>query len=207
MNIYKVYAAFSGPFRKKRMHAFCLLFGVTTDTRILDVGGYPMNWKLCRFKPLVTIANLDSCSEMLDDGFQAVRADGCRLPFRERSFPIVYSNSVIEHLGCWDRQMLMAQEIRRVGVHYFVQTPNYWFPVEPHYLTPFFQFLSPTLQKRMARCGTVWGLISRPSREQVFSMVEQIALLTEKKMRLLFPEATILREKFCGLTKAIVAYH
>jgi hypothetical protein len=74
-------------------------------------------------------------------------------------------------------------------------------------LTPFFQFLSPTLQKRMARCGTVWGLISRPSREQVFSMVEQIALLTEKKMRLLFPEATILREKFCGLTKAIVAYH
>ena len=68
-------------------------------------------------------------------------ADGCRLPFPDKSFDVVFSNSVIEHLGDPRKHEQYAREIARVGVRYFVQTPNRWFPIEPHLLTPLVHFL------------------------------------------------------------------
>ena len=39
-----------------------------------------------------------------------------------------------------ENQVKMANEIMRVGKKYFVQTPNKYFFIEPHYLLPFFNF-------------------------------------------------------------------
>lgn len=80
-------------------------------------------------------------------GFSSVAGDATKLKdFRDEEFDIVFSNSVIEHVGDQTQQMRMAQEVQHVGVRYFVQTPNYYFPIEPHFLFPGFQWLPITLR-------------------------------------------------------------
>ena len=66
--------------------------------------------------------------------------DGCSLPFPDKSFDIVFSNAVIEHIIGDGKQAQFARELMRVGRSWFVTTPNYWFPLEPHYHLPFIQF-------------------------------------------------------------------
>jgi hypothetical protein len=57
--------------------------------------------------------------------------------YRDKEFDIAFSNSVIEHVGNDLRIRQMADEVRRVGRNY-LQTPNYYFPLEPHFFFPFF---------------------------------------------------------------------
>jgi SAM-dependent methyltransferase len=181
--------------------------GVTPSTTILDVGGLPADWQLLQgllgFRPRVTILNLGRPSA--GDGFPWVIASGLELPFADQSFDIVYSNSVIEHLYNRANQQRFAAEIARVGRSYFVQTPNRWFPIEPHYLTPFIHFFPPHVQLRLLRNFTVWGLMTRPNPELCRRDIDEIQLLDETDMRSLFPNARLIREYFCGLTKSLVA--
>src|SRR5260370_31026550 len=128
-------------FRSRRMAKLERLLGITASTRILDVGGTPANWALLGVRPQVTMLNLPRAMESGDDGLPWVFADGLELPFRDKSFDVVFSNSVIEHVGDPWRQERFAREVARVGVRYFVQTPNRWFPVEHHLLTPLIHFL------------------------------------------------------------------
>lgn len=190
------------------MAAFLAEFRPTPETTILDVGGTAFNWSLVdHIRPKLTLLNLPGRMPPVPDWIEAVSGDGCALPYADRSFDIVYSNSVIEHLGCWERQQAFAQEIRRVGRSYTVQTPNRHFPIEPHYLTPLVQFLPPSVQTRMIRNGTVRGWITRPTPEQCRELVDEIRLLTESEMRTLFPEATIQQERTLGLTKSFTAVY
>ena len=65
---------------------------------------------------------------------------------------------MIEHVGNHGAQQRFAEEIRRVGRNYYVQTPNRWFPVEPHFVTPFIHYLPGSLQfPWLLRYGTLWG--------------------------------------------------
>ena len=68
--------------------------------------------------------------------------------FPGRHFDICFSNSLMEHLGTAD-QRRVANEIRRVSKGYFVQTPNRYFPMEPHFLVPGWQFLPVSLRARL----------------------------------------------------------
>ncbi len=191
------------------MRRFARTFAVTNETRILDVGGTPFNWSLLAVQPRVTIVNMPRAREAFDAQFQSVFADGRALPFPDRSFDIVFSNSVIEHVGNFESQRQFANEIARVGRSYWVQTPNRWFPVEPHLLTPFLHFLPARLQRRVARNFTVWSLIERPTPDRWEFYVEHylrdIRLLDAAALRRLFPGATIVRERFGGLTKSLIA--
>src|SRR5579863_9141804 len=83
-------------FRARRMQEFVKRFEVAEDTRILDVGGTPSNWLLAEVRPRVTLLNMPRGQEQCEQGFTFVSGDGCELPFRDRSFEIVFSNSVIE---------------------------------------------------------------------------------------------------------------
>jgi Methyltransferase domain len=191
------------------MRRFARTFGVTGETRILDVGGTPFNWSLLGVQPRVTIVNMPRAREAFDTQFQSVFADGRALPFRDRSFDIVFSNSVIEHVGDAESQRHFASEIARVGQSYWVQTPNRWFPVEPHLLTPFLHFLPAALQRRVARKFTVWALIERPTPDRREFYIEHylrdIRLLDAADLRRLFPGAKIVRERLGGLTKSLIA--
>ena len=196
-------------FRSRRMRRFARTFAITDETRILDVGGAPFNWSLLDVQPRVTIVNMPRAREAFDAQFQSVFADGRALPFPDRSFDIVFSNSVIEHVGSFESQQKFANEIARVGRSYWVQTPNRSFPVEPHLLTPFLHFLPAPLQRRIARKFTVWSLIERPTPDRWAFYIEHylrdIHLLTAADLRHLFPGAKIVRERLGGLTKSLIA--
>jgi SAM-dependent methyltransferase len=196
-------------FRIARMARFQRLFQVTATTRILDVGGTPANWALLGVRPRVTILNLPRAIETERDSMTWIFADGCRLPFRDNSFDVVFSNSVIEHLGDASKQEQYAREIARVGVRYFVQTPNRWFPVEPHLLTPLVHFLPRAWQRRWIERFTVWEWLARPRPDQrafyLQHYLQDIRLLDGRAMRRLFPDARLVRERFLGMTKSLIA--
>lgn len=80
----------------------------------------------------------ESCYREL--GWHGFVADGCQLPFPDKSIDIVFSNAVIEHVSRRDQQR-MASEIMRVGRSWFVTTPNYWYPLELHRKLPGFHYL------------------------------------------------------------------
>jgi SAM-dependent methyltransferase len=182
---------------------------ITPATRILDVGGTMSNWELLTVRPQVTIVNLPRAMEPGEAGLPWVFADGRRLPFRDASFDVVFSNSVIEHVGDPLRQEQFAREVARVGVRYFVQTPNRWFPVEHHLLTPLIHFLPRSWQRRVVGKFTVWEWIARPRPDQREFFLEHylsdIRLLDGRAMRRLFPDARLVRERFLGLTKSLIA--
>ncbi len=191
------------------MRRFARAFEITSETRILDVGGTPFNWSFLDVRPRVAIVNMPRAREAFDERFTCVFADGRQLPFRDGSFDIVFSNSVIEHVGGGESQKRFADEIARVGRAYWVQTPNRRFPVEPHLLTPFLHSLPASWQRRVARKFTVWALIERPSPDRWEFYIEHylrdIRLVDARDLHRLFPGARIVRERLGGLTKSLIA--
>ena len=207
INIHKVYAPFLRHFRKKRMRKFIDTMGVTAKTRILDVGGSPDIWLGLQstiglpFVPDVTLLNVNESHSSI---FKEIVADARALPFPDKAFDIVFSNSMIEHLGEWDSQVKAALEMARVGKSIWVQTPNYWFPIEPHLLTPFVHWFPSELRRRVLPY-TVWGIITQFDRAFCDEFHKELRLLTPREMAALFPDAELLRERTLGMSKSLIA--
>jgi hypothetical protein len=100
----------------------------------------------------------------------------------------------------------MAEEVRRVGKRYFVQTPNLYFPIEPHFVFPLFQFLPIWLRVWLVTHFDLGWYAKIPDRDRALKEVSSIRLLTKKKLRKLFPQARIFEEKYLGLTKSYIVY-
>ncbi len=196
-------------FRRRRMRQFERFFDLTASTRVLDVGGTPGNWEFTRVRPRLTILNTPRAKQDAPSDVTWVSGDGRQLPFANRSFDIVFSNSVIEHVGATGEQRAFAHEIARVGVHYWVQTPNRRFPIELHLLTPFVHLLPRSWQRRLIPRFTVWELLTRPKPDErdyyLSHFLNDVRLLDGAGLRDLFPGARLLRERFFGLTKALIA--
>jgi hypothetical protein len=204
MSIYKLIVPIQTFLRRRRMRFFADMFGLDDDMRIIDVGGRKTNWCLIGEKPDVTIANIEF-GDSEDGRFHFVHSDGRKLPYADDSFALCYSNSVIEHVGDWESRQALAREIRRVAPRYYVQTPNKWFFSDPHTVGAFLHWLPKRCQRRLIRWCTLWGLVDRPSQAQIDALLEEIDLLTEAEMRALFPDATIVKERFLGMPKSIIA--
>src|SRR5262249_32902876 len=149
---------------------FLRLFNPTRQTRILDVGGLPRFWEGTQIDSQITISNLEPLDDyemsFLTSNQTFALADATKLPWDDSSFDIVFSNSVIEHLGTAEKQQAFASECARVGKSYWVQTPAREFPVEPHFLAPCIHWFQKPTQRRLVRWCSVWGWMARP-REDV----------------------------------------
>lgn len=207
MNIHTLYKPFLSFFRSRRKRLFHLIMKPAATQRILDVGGYHWFWERMECRNPITCLNLmvPPFAEPVSNQFHYVQGDGRHLPYKNAEYDIVFSNSVIEHLGTYDDQRQFAAEVRRVGKSYWVQTPNRWFPVEPHLLTPIIHYLPKRIQRHLLRRCTVWGLVARPTRSQAEEFLSTVRLLTEREMRELFPDARIVAERILGVKKSFIA--
>jgi 2-polyprenyl-3-methyl-5-hydroxy-6-metoxy-1,4-benzoquinol methylase len=105
-----------------------LLRDLKGPVRILDIGGTQSFWDLMTTgEPLeaeITLLNIQH-QRVTSNRFISAAGDARDLPqFASGSFDVVFSNSVIEHVGSYDDQRRMADEVMRIGRRYFVQTPN-----------------------------------------------------------------------------------
>lgn len=185
--------------------------GETGGCRILDLGGEPDYWRLFdrtlleRCRVHVTLVNPQAFA--LDDPmFEAVEGDACALArYRDDAFDLVHSNSVVEHVGDWPRMEAFAAEARRLAPRYYVQTPYFWFPVEPHFSAPFFHWRSEQSRAR-ALLKRRHGFAERAADVgQAMRDVQHARLLDKRQFRFLFPDARHLDERFAGLTKSLIA--
>jgi ubiquinone/menaquinone biosynthesis C-methylase UbiE len=191
------------------MERFAREFHITPETRVLDIGGTPDCWDLLPVRPRLVLLNMPRAKEDLGGADSWVAGDGRQLPFRDGAFDLVFSNSVIEHVGDVASQRRFAAEVARVGRSYWVQTPNRRFPVEQHLLTPVVHWLPRRWQRAIVPRFNLWMFLTgiRGDRRSFYieHYLTDIRLLTEGEVRALFPKARIIRERFCGITKSLVA--
>lgn len=206
MNIHTRFLKF---FRPRRLRAFYRLLNVTESTRVLDIGGGAFFWDLALSEglslPQVTVLNICPAGDQARPFLNWIVADACASQLPDNSFDVVFSNSLVEHLKDSRTQRLFAREVRRLAPRYFVQTPDKLCPVEPHFVTPFVHWLPRKLRRRLIRNFTVWGLAARPSQAYCDQLSDEVALLSKREMQQLFPDATVLSERFAGLPKSLIA--
>jgi len=131
---------------------FTSVVGTRQDYTILDVGvtadrsysssNYLEAWH--PFRERITAVGIDDASFLKQEYrvLSFVWANVLQLPFRDRSFDVVHSSAVLEHVGNFDNQVRLISECSRVANHaLFMTTPNRWFPVEFHTVLPFVHWL------------------------------------------------------------------
>lgn len=200
-------SSFANKFRSRRFRRFeVLAASLPRPIRILDVGGETAFWEHRGWAGLdgVEILSLNLApEEQRHENIKPVTGDATNLgQFGDGSFDIAFSNSVIEHLFTFENQRRMALEIQRVGKSFWVQTPNFWFPMEPHFHVPGWQWMPLALRVAMLqrwRCG--WrGPCADPVRAR--ALVEEVRLMTKSELSSVFPGAKLVPEWFCGFVKS-----
>ncbi len=201
-------------FRAKRLKKFEKFFfknfNIQNPIHILDVGGTDYFWKNSQLPNIpgvrITLLNLHE-EKTTHPHISSKIGDATSMDeFTDQSFDLVFSNSVIEHLYTFENQVKMAEEIQRVGKKFFIQTPNKYFPIEAHYALPFAQFFPKGLLLAMLT-KTKLSRMKRWEKTAAQQYLDEIRLLNEKEMRILFPGAKILKEKTAGLTKSLTAHN
>ena len=209
---YRLLPSISMYFRRRRMAVLVKAVDLQPGTRVLDLGGAPAIWESVSVPLHITLLNLPGTVDkgefqVIDSPtlqhhtFEIVEGDACNVTqFADRSFDVVFSNSVIEHVGPEEKQAEFAREVMRLGKSYWVQTPSKWFPIEAHSGVPFYWFLPEWLRKRMLadwrrRLPGWWA-----------DYIEATRVLSRRRLLDLFPGAKTRTEYFVGLPKSYVAY-
>jgi SAM-dependent methyltransferase len=179
----RVGSPLAGWARARRHARFFGLTALEDGARVLDVGCGEIG--LRALEDRLDITGLD-LGERPDYPGPFVRADAAdRLPFADQEFDLVYCSSVIEHVEP-PRRGAFADEIRRVGRGWFVQTPAWSFPIEPHSLLPAAHWLPVGLRRPYWRLGAAreWeeiSLLRRGEMEDLFgpALAERVGPLVK----------------------------
>jgi hypothetical protein len=185
--------------------------------RILDMGGTIDYWKRLGFEFLreshatVTVVNLVATEinpDIADPAiFTTTVGDACALTdIGDGEFDLAHSNSVIEHVETWGNMKRFAAETRRVAPYYYVQTPYFWFPIDPHYYRfPMIHWLPRPTRASILRTFPVAYSGRIGSIDSAYQVVDAARLLDRKQFGFLFPDAKIAFERFGGLAKSLLA--
>jgi hypothetical protein len=180
---------------------------------IIDVGGTKTYWNILSKEFLaeknvhITIVNLPSKDTLPEnDGiFTFCVGNGCNLfEFEDNSFHIAHSNSVIEHVGSWENVISFSKELQRIAEKYYLQTPNYWFPIEPHFMCPFLHWLPKSLRVKMIShfdLGTHKKVVNY---NEARVEIESYNLLSKREITYLFPDGFLFKERFLFFIKSLI---
>lgn len=193
--------------RARRWDVFLAQFPGFRDMTVLDLGGTVEAWRRAPVRPeQVFVVNLDARADAELDGVEFVQGDACALPaaVSGRQFDLVFSNAVLEHVGGHLHRLRFAETVRSSAPRYWVQTPYRYFPVEPHWLFPGFQFLPLAARVEVSRR---WPLVHTPSnrKEDALSAALGVELVSRTEMEYCFPDSHIVSEKLLGLPKSLIA--
>ena len=197
--------------RARRLRAFADKLGARPGDRVLDLGGNIETWALAEQPYRLTLLNTSAASagtqrpwRLPTNGseWQVVIGDATDLSqFGDQSFDIVFSNSVIEHLGGNERVARFAREVCRVGRRYWVQTPAWTFPIEAHTGLPFYWFYPRPLREAWAARQD-----RRHAHEPWHCPLAQTTYLKLGTLRRLFPDAEVYTERVWGCAKSWSMY-
>ena len=212
MNIHSIYAQIFKIWRQKRMSQFEAIIQPDANELVLDVGGCHETWTIRPQIPKrIDCLNLYAVSWDADKHpnhrITTTVGDGCTLVHDSGSYDIVFSNSVIEHVGDWEKQRSFAREVRRVGNKLWIQTPAVECPIEPHFLAPFVHWLPVPIRRRLLRWFTPWGWITKPTQNKVDETIYYTRLLSKQQVKELFPDCVVITERLLGIfPKSYIAY-
>jgi hypothetical protein len=197
-------------FRKRRMAAFLRLTRPSRGAKILDVGGLPsLNgvpgfWQDYTDAFQVTLMNLPGSFQHFNKAelapFKLLEGDACTESATEPKYDLVFSNSVIEHVGSARKQQSFARFVRAAGNAFWVQTPSPLFPIEAHCDVLFWWCLPMRLRRKT---------IVRWARGGNRFLAQQMAStrpISAHRLRQLFPDSQLLTERFIGFPKSQIAY-
>jgi SAM-dependent methyltransferase len=175
--------------RARRHALFLELTGADEGTKIVDLGCGALG--LRALAPGFDVTGVDHVERPEYPG-PFVRADAtARLPFADGEFDLAYCSSVVEHVDPRDRPAL-AREIMRVGRSWWVQTPAFSFPIEPHALLPFAHWLPPRPRRAYWRLGAAGDW-------------EEVSLLRRREMEALFGGGRLVAERAGPLVKSWIS--
>lgn len=183
--------------------------------RIIDIGGTETYWKilskqtLAQNNVIITILNIAKPKTPENkERYRYLEGDACNLAsIPDNYFDIVHSNSVIEHVGDWNRMIKFSLEVKRLAKHYYVQTPYYWFPIEPHCMIPFFHWLPKPIRVMFIMKLNLGNWKRQRTVLKAVNTIDSARLLDKKMFTSLFEEANITTEFFFYLPKSLIAIH
>lgn len=194
----------SGRARLKRWHQFAEAFPDVSERTVLDLGGDARAWRLAPVRPAhVTLLNVQE-QEVEEPWMTALVGDACDPTRQLPEAEIVYSNSVIEHVGGHWRRQRFAEAVRSAP-RYWVQTPNRYFPIEPHFMLPWVQHLPYAAQRAVISRWPLGNYRETTDGDEALRSALDVDLLAAAEMRLYFPDAELRRERVAGLTKSLIA--
>ncbi len=177
---------------------------------ILDIGGDISYWKHVGWNCAnCHIHLLNLYENYIEDkdasNYHTIVGNALELPFQKGKFDLVFSNSVIEHVGSYENQKKFAEEVTRVCNRYIIQTPSLWFPLEPHSLIPLFQFIPHKLRALLIMRFNINYFPKKSTYKEALVVSRSTLMFTKKRFRQLFPDAEIQVEKLFGIPKSYTA--
>jgi hypothetical protein len=194
--------------RARRAQWLSETFPDLAQMSVIDLGGRVDTWEQAPVRPKhVHVVNLEPLPSDVPTWAEVDHGDACALPAHvaNRRYDLVFSNSVIEHVGGHERRLRFAESVHKLADAHWVQTPYRFFPIEPHWVAPGMQFLPTSLRTTVAHR---WPLQHTPAKDRADAMetVLWTELIDKTQMRHYFPRSTIRAERIFGLTKSMIAY-
>ncbi len=193
--------------RDRRWEWFHGEFDDVESMSVIDLGGSVDAWVRAPLHPAsVHVVNLEPQPVEVPAWIRSDQADACSLPahIAGGSYDLVFSNSVIEHVGGHAQRMRFADAVHKLASRHWVQTPYRYFPVEPHWLFPGFQFLPLNVR---AGISCKWPLVHTPSRNKADGLraAMGVELLSRTEMAFYFPDSRLRFERMIGAVKSLIA--